>query len=341
MNELNVSAITGGLIVGLLFGVVMQRSRFCMVAAVSNIVLMRDYRHAQAFLAAWAIAIPGVMLVEHMGWVAIAEAGYRSARLNCTGAITGGMLFGFGAALAGGCAARTVVSAAEGHLGSLLTLLAMTLFAGITTFGILEPARMALTDATAITVTSGDSGLAALLHLPAWLAGIVFSVVLIGLIIRLGQIKENAGLILSGAAIGALVVFAWLVNGWWAVGEFGSTRPAAIAITGPLARFSYLLMTNTGSMLNFGGAFIVATFVSAMVSALLRRGFIATVGDVRRIPLNLLGGAFMGIGATFAGGCNIGQGLSGVSTLSITSILAIVAMIAGTVLGVKWWERRA
>jgi uncharacterized membrane protein YedE/YeeE len=340
MDELNISAIVGGLVIGLSFGVIMQRSRFCMVAAVSSAMIVRDYRYLQSFLAAWAIAIPGVMIIESLGWVAIADAGYRSAQLNWFGVVLGGLLFGFGAALAGGCAARTLVNAAEGHVGSLLTLFAMMLFAGITTFGVLEPARMALTEATTVTLASADNGVATLMHIPPWLAGLVISFALIGLIVRPGQLRENAGLIVAGAAIGALVVLTWLVNGWWAAGEFTSTRPAAIAITGPLARFSYWLSTNTGPVLNFGSAFIAATFVGALLSAALRRGFRATVADTRRIPHNLVGGAFMGIGATFAGGCNIGQGLSGVSTLSVASIVATVSMVGGTVVGVKWWEKR-
>lgn len=48
----------------------------------------------------------------------------------------------------------------------------------------------------------------------------------------------------------------------------------------------------------------------------------------------------MGVGAVTAGGCNIGQGLSGVSTLSAGSLIAASAIFAGAILGVKWLERR-
>jgi len=37
----------------------------------------------------------------------------------------------------------------------------------------------------------------------------------------------------------------------------------------------------------------------------------------------------MGFGAVLAGGCNIGQALTGFATLSVGSIVATVAMIAG------------
>jgi hypothetical protein len=49
----------------------------------------------------------------------------------------------------------------------------------------------------------------------------------------------------------------------------------------------------------------------------------------------------MGIGAIFAGGCNIGQGPSGVSTLAVTSLLAAASIFSGAALGVNWWNRRA
>ncbi len=47
----------GGLLLGFLFGAAAQRSRFCMVAAVSNLALMRDYRQVHAWLATLGIAL--------------------------------------------------------------------------------------------------------------------------------------------------------------------------------------------------------------------------------------------------------------------------------------------
>jgi uncharacterized membrane protein YedE/YeeE len=46
--------------------------------------------------------------------------------------------------------------------------------------------------------------------------------------------------------------------------------------------------------------------------------------------LTVLGGSIMmGFGAATAGGCNIGQGLTGVVTLSVGSISATIAIILG------------
>jgi uncharacterized membrane protein YedE/YeeE len=51
------------------------------------------------------------------------------------------------------------------------------------------------------------------------------------------------------------------------------------------------------------------------------------------------GGALMGIGGTFAYGCNIGQGFTGLSTLSVESVLAVISMIAGIHLATKFMEK--
>ena len=54
--------------------------------------------------------------------------------------------------------------------------------------------------------------------------------------------------------------------------------------------------------------------------------------------------ALMGVGGVTALGCTIGQGLSGLSTLSLTSFVAVAAIIAGAVAGLKyqfWLVRRS
>lgn len=69
--------IWGGLAIGLALGAMLGRSRFCMVAALSNFVLTRDLRHLHAYLVALAVAIAGAAWLKAGGYVAVAESGYR------------------------------------------------------------------------------------------------------------------------------------------------------------------------------------------------------------------------------------------------------------------------
>jgi uncharacterized protein len=52
-------------------------------------------------------------------------------------------------------------------------------------------------------------------------------------------------------------------------------------------------------------------------------------GGTDDLAHHLAGALLMGIGGVTAMGCSIGQGVSGVSTLSLTSFVAAAAMIAG------------
>jgi len=49
----------------------------------------------------------------------------------------------------------------------------------------------------------------------------------------------------------------------------------------------------------------------------------------------------MGMGAVMALGCSIGQGLSGLSTLSWGSLLAVLGIAVGAVSTLQWQVRRA
>lgn len=83
--EFNVWLLGGGLILGLMFGGIVQRSGFCMSAVVSNMVLMRDFRQFHAFLAAIAVAVIGTQLLAVSGLVDLAESTYLVSRMNWPG----------------------------------------------------------------------------------------------------------------------------------------------------------------------------------------------------------------------------------------------------------------
>jgi hypothetical protein len=79
-----------GLVVGVCFGVVVQRSRFCMLAAVSNLALLRDSRQMNTHGIALGLAVLATQLLQATGWVDIAESAYRGPSLDWAGAIGGG-----------------------------------------------------------------------------------------------------------------------------------------------------------------------------------------------------------------------------------------------------------
>lgn len=322
----------GGLVLGVLFGAAAQRSRFCVVAAVSNLALMRDYRQLHAWLAALGVALIGTGLLEWSGWVPIAESTYRSPALNWLGTVGGGLLFGYGSLLAGGCASRTLVRCAEGNLGSLATLLAFALAGMATLFGVLDPLRGWISG-QALYLAAGDSSLAAIADLPQWLATLILALFCIGGILIPGRAREHPGLIGAGALIGLAVVAGWWVTGVPGYDEFAETPPASLAVAGPLARAAAWFTMNQASGTLFALLFIPGVLAGALASTLLSRSFRWIAPDGSRLGAYLGGGALMGVGAVLAGGCNIGQGITGLATVSAGSLLAVSGILGGMLLG--------
>ena len=148
-------------------------------------------------------------------------------------------------------------------------------------------------------------------------------------------------MVLAGALIGALIVSGWYVTGYLARDEFGmaAQRPASLTFVGPLAQLMHYVASGEVMGNAFHLALVVGALAGALVSATAHGSFRWTMPAGRELARVSLGGGLMGIGAVFAGGCNIGQGLTGVSTLSASALLAVIGMVLGMRLGLAWLMR--
>lgn len=340
MDELNVWLVGGGLAIGAVFAIVVQQFRFCLVAGTSNLLLIKDNRQAMAFATALLVGITGTQLLEIMEVVAIADSPYRNNTLDWFGAAAGGIIFGIGATLAGGCAARTLVKTMEGSIHSLMALLSFAIVAAIAQFGFLETARVDLTYATSIELTT-DAGIASILSISPWL---VLAVVVAGLVLfifKSAQRGLDKTMLVIGVIVGLLVVASWYITGVLAQDEFDPANPSAITMSGPLARFGYIIISGRIPALSFAISFVIGTAVVSFLSALVTGRFSITAPRKGMAKMALIGGSLMGIGGIMAYGCNIGQGLSGISTLSLESLLAVIGMVLGISIMTKWMEKNA
>lgn len=338
MEGINTWLVGGGLVVGAIFGLLVQRHRFCMVAATGNFLLIKDNRQLLAFIAALLVAITGTQLLEFTNTVAIADSSYRNSQLDWFGASIGGLIFGIGGVLAGGCATRTLVKSAEGSLHSIIALIFFMLLAASAQFSFLENIRLDLTHLTAIDL-SGDASIAAILGLPQWFPAAVIVGLMAAYLFKNWN-PEARSMVIAGAVIGALVVCGWYITGVLAQDEFDPTKPSGITVSGPLARFGYILIAAKFPALSFAISFVIGIAVTVLVFSLATGRFKFETPKIKAIKFAVLGGSLMGIGGIMAYGCNVGQGLTGISTLSFESILAFSGMFIGTAVSVKWMEKK-
>ena len=335
-NEFNIWLLGGGFLSGLIMGAVVQRSKFCMAAAVSNLVLMRDFRQLHAYLAAITVAILGTQLLDFTGVIVLSDSGYRALQIDWFGAAFGGIVFGFGTILSGGCIGRTIVRLGEGNLGALIVLIVIGAVGATTTYGELEPVRLWLREMTIITMNTGDSSISSLLHLPPIFITILIVIFCIATIMLTGKNSRSLLLIISGVVIGLLIVFGWWITGYLSQDIFSFHRPSSITYVGPLTNLTMVLSSGSslGMGTQFGIALLIGTWMGANINAVLSKNFHWTLPETHHIVHLIIGGSLMGGGAVLAGGCNIG--LSGVSTFSIRSLIALVAIVIGMRLGLTY-----
>lgn len=326
----------GGLILGVLLGIVLQRSSFCARAALADAFEGKDKGRLRAFVLAMAVTLLGSQLLAGLGLVDLSGTPYLRAGVPLLGLIVGGAIFGAGMMLAGGCPSRLIVRAAQGQGAALLTWLVFVLAIMASLEGVLAPVRELLSGPA---VQLPAASLPALLGgVPAWAvtAGLLVLMGLFLLMAPRGSVWRGWRLPLGGALVGLLVAASWYVSILGA-DEFETPAATSLAFVAPAQDFlRFVTMTRLGFGLRFGAASVLGVFIGAFASALLARQFAWGLPTGAQMLRNLAGGVLMALGGILAMGCTIGQGMAGVATLSVSSLLAVAAMVLGA-----WGANRA
>ena len=322
-----------GLVIGLILGGIVQRSRFCMTAVVSNYVILRDVRLLHTYCIAILLSMGGVFILEHSGVVSIGSSVYRSPDIHWLSSMLGGLIFGIGAVMAGGCIGRILTLTGEGNLSGLLALFAICLGATVVYTGVLEPVRIWIYQLGVIQ--TDDSSLLSMAQIPTWM--FVVFLLFMFLSIFWTSVKNHLDMvfIITGIGIGLLVLAGWWVTGSLAADEFSVQRPSSLTFSGPLMNASLYLTVTSQPQNVFGFMLVIGVLCGSFISAISTRRFHIEPLNSNSVTRIFNGGLLMGVGATMAGGCNIGQGITGLSTLSVESILAVIFIFLGMYVGVK------
>ena len=217
-----------GFVLAFVFGAVANKTHFCTMGAISDVVHMGSWGRMRMWLLAIAVAVLGANLLSLMGYVDLSQSIYPRPRFIWLAHIIGGTLFGFGMVLASGCGNRTLVRLGGGSLKSLVVLAFLAISAYMTLKGLFGMARVNWIEPFALDFAAiGGQDLPAIAqHLfgasRANLQIIVAAAIAIPLLLFVfkdGDFRRDSDLILGGMVIGALVVAGWYVTGHIGYGE--------------------------------------------------------------------------------------------------------------------------
>jgi uncharacterized membrane protein YedE/YeeE len=343
------------------FGAITQRTHFCTMGAVSDIVNLGDWTRMRMWIMAMGVAMIGFNAMVAAGWLDAGKSLYGGPRFMWLSALVGGAMFGFGMVLASGCGSKTLVRIGGGNLKSLVVFIVLGVSAFATLKGITAVARVATVDSVSVTLATGQdlpSLLAAGTGIAKTTLAAVLGVGIGGALIAwaLARVEgRSADNLLAGFGVGAVIVAVWWVSGRLghvaedpntlqeAFVATNSRRMESLSFVAPVAYTLDWLMffSDTSKLLTVGIVSVVGVVVGSAAYAVPSRKFRwEGFRDAQDTANHLIGALLMGVGGVTALGCTVGQGLSGMSTLGLTSFVAVGAIVAGAVaaLRVQIWR---
>ena len=308
------NALVGGLAVGLAVGYLMSRETICFNAGVRRAVFENRPRIIRIFAVAVAVQLLLLPMLVALNVDLFSSADDLPAiGLFPVAQVVGGLLFGVGMALAGGCITGILWKTGAGSIATAIAIAGFVVGELLVRGGPLEGLATSLDDAVAQPSQQTLYDLLDVSYVP--LALLLGS---IGLLL-LGRGSRDG--LRAGALLGLLGAVTWVVAGWadytYGLGFVGAPTNIGDAV-------------DAGDPGELGFAAFLAIGVLAGGAAAIRGPM--RLPDPARSLRAGVGGVAMGIGGTLAHGCNIGNGLTGVPLLSLGSILAITMMAAGALL---------
>lgn len=289
-------------LIALILGMVVNKTNFCTMGAVSDMVNIGDWGRMRAWGVAIAVALLGVTLFETMGYVNADAAfpPYRGSSLMWAENILGGLLFGIGMTLASGCGNKTLIRIGGGNIKSIVVLLII----GVIAYFMVNP--FPGSDATLMSVLfydwirplsislTGPQDLGSLISAEnagdvRLVAGLLIAALLMIWAFKSQDYRRSFDNVFGGVMVGILVVGFWFVSSsvkvdvpdegeyslfsyyqeWDMLAESEEGKPAAGR---PLSAQSFTFINPMGQTLGYAS--------SGLESALLTLGIMALLGVV-------------------------------------------------------------
>jgi len=367
--------------IGFLFGFFLEKADLCGSSAFSEVILMKDSRKLWGLWIVIVVSMIGFALLDFFDLITLNPRPFFWASY-----IVGGVLFGSGMVLAGGCISGSLFKTGQGNMNSMAALVAIPLGIAAVEYGPLKGLNQSLLQKVISSTDGGPVTLPSLTGLSYQALAIVFVLVTIAVVFlsqRRNPLKKlpkenNKPLLLrliahpwkpwqAGIVIGILASFAYLSSAAsgrnyplgvthgvlqtqllvtdyplehvWSKAPLNQEMTKAMVVKKdpkenqkpPKKIFWWLILE------------VVSLVVGANVSARLSGKIKFAPKPPDEMIFAFVGGLLTGAGAALAGGCMIGNIMSGFALMSVGNMLfGIVVMLTNWIttyfymLGAQW-----
>ncbi len=313
---------------GLAYGVVLQRSGFCIARAGFELFLLRSREALNGVIAGLLVATVGFAVVTLLR----ARAGLPPQDHLLIipfglGTAVGAAIFGLGMTLAGMCAAGTLQRLGEGYVIAWASLAGILLGAAFDPFRRFLPMSWQLQSSGLwIGKTVGEVTAAA-----ATLVVIVIAWALIGGKRAFRKRSLLTPTVYGGAALGLLNTLQMAAATPWTVAYPLGLVPGAMA-----GMLSQSAVSQALPLLVLDGGLVLGALLATATGERYRLRWPRRAKDVLAA---LVGGVLMGWGIQLARGCSIGGGFSALPSLSVSGWIFFPCLFLGAWVGARVMRR--
>ena len=361
ISSLGSQALLITLFITTILGIIMQKTSFCTLGAVSDGILMEDWSRMRQWCLAIGIAILGVALMSHLGWIDVSKSFYTGNRVLYLSTLIGSTLFGIGMVLASGCGSKTLIRIGGGNLKSIVVFIVLGLVAYMTMRGFLGIMKANTIDKVSLSLNTNQdlpSILSASFGIAKESLRSILALIIGGVFIGFALLKKlfwNTENLLAGIGVGVGITAIWWVSGHYAhLTEDPNTLQEAFLVTnsGRMESLSFvapyafaldwmMFTSDKSKVLTIGIVAVIGMILGSAISSILSKNFRwESFRGVEDTANHLVGAALMGFGGVTAVGCTVGQGLSGLSTLALNSFIAFPGFILGAYIGLQYLQWR-
>lgn len=337
-----------GLLLGMLFGYIAKRSRFCLTGLVRDVYLERRGYNIALILA--IISIQGLLYFA-MGQAGIIRLPLYLPPFSLFSIAAGGLLFGFGAVLMNGCLISTLVKCGDGRIIGLLSL---AIFIVVGYFFSAGPGNELTSMARSVAIID-DRFIGRLGFVP--IIGFMAIAVICIIAMMVHTLRKKPPIKLPAQYTG---LRHWLFEATWSR-EFMVVAIALVlamafpiseaigrhygfAVATPVLSWAYTLLDPPVVVggcnpfdLRIGWAsfLVLGIVVGSFISTIAAGEFALVLPNKKVLGKSIAGSILMGIGAVLGQGCLLSNGLVGTAQFSAKSWYALVFLVIGILLATR------
>lgn len=339
MSDGLLAALAGGA-GGMVLGLAARLGRFCSLGAIEEALYGTSGTRLRMWPLAIAVAVAAMAAMTGAGWIDPAETMYLRFGWNPLASVIGGLVFGYGMALAGSCGFGALARLGGGDIRALVIVAVIGISAFAAVSGPLALPRTLVFPVEPLAEGAMPPGLGhwlgGALGVAPWQAALVLALPLGWLSLSDPGFRRERAAVFWSVAVGLAVAGGFLATAIVARTGFDPVAVESHSFTVPPGETILYLMTSSAGGIGFPIGSVLGVVAGAALGAALKGQFRwEACDDARELGRQLGGAALMGVGGVVAFGCTIGQGLSAFSVLAAGAPVTLAAIAAGAALGLK------